>query len=93
MPASRRFRSPFREQRVPERWRELEDRFNQHQELGKESVWFESAWRFVTGFAESVFSSNELRRHVGPGLRPQERHEFQDPDVRLSSFGNGPFIH
>jgi hypothetical protein len=37
------------------------------------------------GFLESVMTSTNLKRKVGPGLRAEERFEFESPASRIRS--------
>lgn len=76
--------------RTSTQWSQWEVRYNQHNEKsGSESV--RHLFLIIRGFVESVFSSERLRREVGPGVRPQERFEFENVELYRGIQGHGRF--
>ena len=54
--------------------------------------WFQRAWRIagyvVHGVVTLLFQPPQIFRVRGPGMRDQERHEFENLEVRVQSIRN-----
>jgi len=55
-------------------------------------AWLEALLGFLWRSALWLGEGPRLVRHVGPGLRPLDRHEFEDANLRdHRQFGGGPY--
>lgn len=58
----------------------------------KRNSWLEALIGFLWRAALVLGEGPRLVRHVGPGLPPLERHEFENPSYRSHhQFGGGPY--